>query len=115
MLSRKTAYYGLLACLVPLLALGSLPSRIGKLAEQRGPAERAPGEEPGDEERESEPESKEIAPLRRRISVWHQAPVESRFPRREPSHDLRVVSYDALPSLSGEQAARNGIGGPLRL
>ena len=116
MQSRQTAYYGLLACLVALLALGSLPLRIGKLAaEQRGPAERAPGEEPGDQERESEQESKEVVPLRRRVAVWRHAQRESRFALTASPQNRCVVSYDALPRLSGEHAARNGVGGPLRL
>ncbi|MGI8981860.1 MAG: hypothetical protein ACR2FY_21730 [Pirellulaceae bacterium] len=116
MQSRQVAYYGLLACLVALLALGSLPLRIGRLtAEQRGPAERAPGEEPGDEERESEQASEQVVPLRRRVAAWHQAKGESRFAQAAASQNRSGVSHAALPRIFAEHAARNGVGGPLRL
>lgn len=116
MLSRQTAHYGLLACLVSLLALGSLPLHIGRLtAEQRGPAERAPGEESGDEERESEQESEQLVPLRRRVVVFRHAKGESRFAQAASSQNRSDVSQFALPRLSAEHAARNGVGGPLRL
>ena len=116
MLSRQTAYYGLLACLVSLLALGSLPHRIGKLAaEQRGPAERAPGEEPGDEERESEQRPEEVFPIRNGISPGRPAKEASRLLLTASLQSRGRVSCDAPRRMSAEHAARNGVGGPLRL
>src|SRR5688572_11783894 len=107
MLTRHALYFGLLACLVALLALGSLPVRIDKLAaDQRGPAEQAPGEEPGDEERESEQESKEVFPLRRRIAVWHNAKAESRFFQAVSAQSSSGVSRFVLTRLAAELAAR---------
>jgi len=116
MLSRRTPYYGLLACLVALFALGSLPMHLGKLAvDQGGHAEQVPGEEPGDEERESEQESEEVVPLRRRAPISYHVQRESRFVQAASSQNRSGVSLAALSGMSAERAAHNGVGGPLRL
>ncbi len=114
MLSQRTAYYGLLTCLVALLALGLQPLRPGKLsAVPQNFSQEAPDRESGDEEEETEEASEEIATLRRNAGV--------NLPARDESISLaaeRPVSPRQAPSpfaLSCEHAARNGIGGPLRL
>src|SRR6185295_1237638 len=116
MLSRRTAYHGLLACLVALLALGVQPLRAGKVAaEEQGTSEKAPAEEPADEEEEAEEESEEITPIRRKVLVWLHATGECRYVAAascaSPPHDFNSFA----PRLCRELAARNGIGGPLRL
>ena len=116
MLSRHIAYHGLLICLVALLALGLQPFRAGKwTSEQRGPSEKAPSGEPAEEEEEAEEESEEITPIRRKVLVWLHASGESRFVAATVFSSPPRTSPTFAPRLAREQAARNGIGGPLRL
>ena len=116
MLSRHTAYYGLLASLMALFALGLQPLRVGKLAAaERGTSEKGPVEEPADEEEEAEEQSEEVTPIRRKVLVWLKASGESRFVSTTTSESPKHSSFSLAPRLSRELAARNGIGGPLRL
>lgn len=116
MLSRQTAYHGLLACLVTLLALGVQPLRAGKLAaEEQGTSEKAPAEEPADEEEEAEKEPEETTPIRRKVLVWLHATGEGRYVAANSSQSRPHNSNSFAPRLSREHAARNGVGGPLRL
>ncbi|MCE9529431.1 MAG: hypothetical protein K8R36_25560 [Planctomycetales bacterium] len=116
MLSRHVAYYGLLICLVALLALGLQPFRAGKLTlEQRGTSEKAPSGEPTEEEEEAEEESESITPIRRKVLVWLHASGECRFVAAAVFNSSPHISRSFAPHLSCEQSARNGIGGPLRL
>jgi hypothetical protein len=115
MLSRQT-HYGLLVCLVALLALGSPSFCAGKLsAELPGTMEDAPAEESQDEEEESETEAVGLNLLRRRDMVT--LPPSGGICLRvaiQSSRTPRPHSFFA-PRSAGEQTARNGIGGPLRL
>ena len=114
MLSRRAAYYGLLICLIALLALGMQPLRAGKwIAAQQESSQDAP-EENGDEE-EVEEESEEVPLLRRKVLIWHHVGGESLLTRAEVALSPRRFAPSPAPSCSSELAARNGIGGPLRL
>lgn len=116
MLSRHTTYCGLLACLVALLALGVQPIRVGKLlAEEQGTSEKGNAEEPADEEEEAEKESEEITPIRRKVLVWISVRGECRYIAATLSESQPQDSNLLAPRLSREHAARNGVGGPLRL
>jgi hypothetical protein len=116
MRSRQTAYYGLLACLVALFALGLQPLRVGKwTAQERGNSEKAPAEEPADEEEEAEEESEEITPIRRKVLVWLHATGECRYVAAASCASPPQIFNSFAPRLCRELAARNGIGGPLRL
>jgi hypothetical protein len=115
MLSRQTAYHGLLACLVALLSLGLQPLRAGKLtAEGRGNSEQVPVEEPGDEEGEAETQSEESPPFRRKVLVWLRASGDCRYVAATSSESPQS-SNSLAPGLFREHTARNGMGGPLRL
>ena len=115
MLSRQT-HYGLLACLVALLALGSQPFCAGNLtAELPGTTEETPTEESPDEEEASETEADAISPQRRRELINLQATGVACFVAATQSSSRPRPASSLAPRLSREQTARNGIGGPLRL
>ena len=116
MFSGHIANYSLLACLVALVALGLQPLRAGKMtSEQRGTSEKTPSGEPAEEEQEAEEESKTITPVRRKVLVWLHAGGESHLVAAPVVNSSLHISRSFAPRLSREQAARNGIGGPLRL
>lgn len=116
---RNTAYYGLLVCLVALLALGLQPLRFGKASVAQRNTKEAPAEESGDEEpeseSESETESKIDSPIRRRtltvlLATDQDSDLAETISRLTLSPTLVFASL-----LRDEHSARNGIGGPLRL
>lgn len=114
----KTAYYGLLICLVALLALGLQPLRFGKASVAQRNTKEAPAEEPGDEEpeseSESETESKIDSPIRRRtLTVLLAIDQDSQL--AETISPLNLRTHVFSPLLRDELSARNGFGGPLRL
>jgi len=114
MLSRRAAYYGLLICLIALLALGTQPLRAGRQAmAQHGSSQDAP-EQDGDEEEEVEEES-EVPLLRRKVLIWHHVGGESLLTRAEVALSPRRFAPSPTPSGNSELTARNGIGGPLHL
>ncbi len=119
----KTAYYGLLICLVALLALGLQPLRFGKASVAQRNTKEAPVEESGDEEpepkseseSESETESKIDSPIRRRsLTVLLATDQVSELAETISPFKLSRTRISTL-LLRDEQSARNGIGGPLRL
>lgn len=119
---RNIAHYGLLICLVVLLALGLQPLRIGKASVAQRNTKEAPAEEPVDEEPESEPESesesetesKIDSPIRRR-SLTVLLAIDQDSELAETISPLKLRTHILATLLRDEQSARNGIGGPLRL
>jgi hypothetical protein len=113
MLSRHRAYYGLLACLVATLTLGIQPLRLGKMAAQQPASQSAPAQESDDEKQESEEESEELAPVRRKALLGVEPEGEGLFLPSSPARSAPKPPNVQTPCR--ELAARNGIGGPLRL
>jgi hypothetical protein len=109
MLTRRVLYFGLLACLVALTALGIQPIQSGSaLAESNREAD-VPGEEPGEEE--VKPDGG--IPFRRRSTIL--SPTIEALPERLEEFDRFSKTPILLSTCAAVCDARNGFGGPLRL
>jgi hypothetical protein len=109
MLTRRDLYFGLLACLVAITALGIQPMRSGSALAGPNRETDAPTEEPGEED--VKPDSG--IPVRRRGTVL--IPTFEILPERLDEFGRSTQSPIFLSTRAAVRDAHNGFGGPLRL